>query len=295
MNPENILKPLVLILNKPFPFEYDFKNNIYYSLFFGLFVAAFLIIFQPFGINEDEPFSQLFLLLPGYGLLTALIMYINTTMLNIIFLKNRNESDWKVKHELLFICYIIFSIAIANTIYNSITENFPLTFWHFFTFTYQTFLVGFIPMMVSVLIIYNRKLKRNLAEARKLNDNFNPQQQKHTSAKINITAETGKDNFTFNISDLYFIKSAGNYVEIFYSENSAIKSKLIRTSLKKLEELLSGYQFIFKCHRTYIVNLDKVKNISGNSQGYLLNFENSGYSVPVARSLNKELKKHLHN
>lgn len=293
MNPKNIFNPLIFILNKPFPFEYDFKNNTYYSLFFGLFVASFLIIFQPFGINEDEPFRQLFWLLCGYGALTSVILFVNTNLLYIIFLKYRNESDWKVKHELLFICYIIFSIATANTIYNSITENFPLTFSHILNFTYQTFLVGFIPMMISALIIYNRKLKRNLADARKLNENFNPQKQKHTSVKISITAETGKDNFTLNINDLYFVKSAGNYVEIYYSENSAIKNKLIRTSLKRVEELLSGYQFIFKCHRTYIVNLDKVKNISGNSQGYLLNLEDSGYSVPVARSLNKELKERL--
>lgn len=293
MNPENIFKQLVFILSKPFPFEYDFKSSINYSLFFGLFVASFLIIFRPFGIYEDAPFWQLFWLLSGYGVLTGLIMFVNTNMLSIIFLRYRNESDWKVKHELLFICYIIFSIAIANTIYNSLTENYTLTFLDFISFIYQTFLVGFLPLMISTLIVYNRKLKENLSEARKLNDNFNPQKQKNTTVKVSITPETGKDSFTFNISDLYFVKSASNYVEIYYSEDSAIKSKLIRTSLKRMEELLSGYEFIFKCHRTYIVNLDKVKNISGNSQGYLLNLEDNGYSVPVARSLNKDLKERL--
>lgn len=293
MNIKTYISKIKEILNKPFPFDYSLKMNIRYSLVFGMFVAAFLIIFRPFGINQEEPVSKLFWLLSGYGALTSLIMFVNSTLLSIMFLKLRSEADWKVKHELLFTICTILSIAVANSIYNSLTEGFPITLSHIFDFTYQTFLVGFLPLMIAVLIVYNRKLKKNLAEARRLNEDFYPEKQNNTSAKINIQSEVGKDSLSINVCNLYFIKSASNYVEIFYSDESAIKSKLIRTSLKKVEDLLAGFKFVFKCHRTYLVNLEKVKSISGNSQGYLLLFEDSEYSVPVARSSSKELKERL--
>ncbi|NLT50522.1 MAG: DNA-binding protein [Ignavibacteria bacterium] len=293
MNIKTYISKIKEFLNKPFPFEYSIEYNIIYSVFFGVFVAAFLIIFRPFGINEEELTLKLFIILSGYGAITSVILFSSSFLLNKMFLINHNESEWKVKYEICFTILIILLIAAGNSIYNLLTEGYPLTFLHIFGFIYQTFLVGFLPLMISILVVYNRKLKKNLAEARKMNAKLIPQMHERLPEKITISAELVKDYFSLNASAIYFIKSAGNYVEIYYQENSDIKCRLLRTSLKRVEDLCSKFAFIFKCHRTYLVNLDKVKNISGNSQGYLLLFNDDEYSVPVARSLAKELKERL--
>jgi DNA-binding LytR/AlgR family response regulator len=148
-------------------------------------------------------------------------------------------------------------------------------------------------MILAFLITYNQKLKKNLLEAQILNKQFIQKARPHSQNHIVIPAESGREKVTLRLDDLYFIKSASNYVEIYTNDNDLIKARLIRTSLKKVEELFSEFSFLFKCHRTYIVNLEKVKSISGNSQGCLLLLENSGYTVPVSRSYIKELQEKI--
>lgn len=54
-----------------------------------------------------------------------------------------------------------------------------------------------------------------------------------------------------------------------------------------MEENLAEFPEFYRCHRTYIVNLQKVKHISGNAQGYKLHLENIDTLIPVSRSLNE--------
>ncbi|WP_089734667.1 LytTR family transcriptional regulator DNA-binding domain-containing protein [Chryseobacterium jejuense] len=41
---------------------------------------------------------------------------------------------------------------------------------------------------------------------------------------------------------------------------------------------------IKRCHRSYIINLGKVKNIKGNAQGYKLTLPEIDFDIPVSRS-----------
>lgn len=56
-------------------------------------------------------------------------------------------------------------------------------------------------------------------------------------------------------------------------------------TLKEFEEQLKAFSFVFKVHRSYIVNLQAIESISGNAQGYVLCIKHfSEGSIPVSRS-----------
>ena len=97
----------------------------------------------------------------------------------------------------------------------------------------------------------------------------------------------------FNERNIIFIESAENYCTIFYLSKEIIQKMLLRTTLKSLENQITSKN-ILRCHRSYIVNFDKVKNAKGNAQGYKLSFENYDSFVPVSRkyleSVNKIFK-----
>ncbi|HVU59179.1 MAG TPA: LytTR family DNA-binding domain-containing protein [Puia sp.] len=82
-----------------------------------------------------------------------------------------------------------------------------------------------------------------------------------------------------------YAEAADNYVKIFYTDDQ----QLIRSTLRQLEEIFQGNERIFRCHRTYLVNLDKVVHISGNAQGYKLHLEGVSQIIPVSRSLNGQI------
>ncbi|WP_226789085.1 LytTR family DNA-binding domain-containing protein [Polaribacter porphyrae] len=68
---------------------------------------------------------------------------------------------------------------------------------------------------------------------------------------ITIRGENKLDILKINKSDLICITNAQNYIEILYLQNNQLQSKLIRSSLKKIEKDLD---FLIKVHRSYLIN-----------------------------------------
>lgn len=68
---------------------------------------------------------------------------------------------------------------------------------------------------------------------------------------ITIRGENKLDIFKINKHDLVCISNAQNYVEIFFLENNQLKTKLIRTTLKKMER---DFAFLVQIHRSHLIN-----------------------------------------
>lgn len=61
-----MLKKLAIFLRQPYPFGGDFAQKILQNVAVGVFVALFLIVFQPFGtVQWEAPYKNLFL--AGFG------------------------------------------------------------------------------------------------------------------------------------------------------------------------------------------------------------------------------------
>jgi DNA-binding LytR/AlgR family response regulator len=63
-----------------------------------------------------------------------------------------------------------------------------------------------------------------------------------------------------------------------------VATELKRISLKQFELQIADFPSFFRCHRAYLVNLAQIKNVSGNSQGYFLSFQDATEKVPVSRA-----------
>ncbi len=66
--------------------------------------------------------------------------------------------------------------------------------------------------------------------------------------------------------------------------------QLIRSSLKKVNERINEFDFILRCHRTFIVNINYIKEIIGNSRGYKIRLENLDFPVFVSQKYLSEFK-----
>lgn len=91
------------------------------------------------------------------------------------------------------------------------------------------------------------------------------------------------------IEDILFCKVEENKVFIHTSE----AGYQITESLSKIEEKLPKKKF-FKTHRAYIVNIDKIKEVSPYfNHTLMLQLEGSKEEIPVSRSNVKAFKKRL--
>lgn len=100
-------------------------------------------------------------------------------------------------------------------------------------------------------------------------------------SEINEYLEIHRDSFIYAEAD-------GNYSKIVWEEDGAIKSKLLRIVIKKLEGQLISPAFI-RCHRSFIINLNKEFAILGNARGYRLKPDLVEIEIPISRSKGAEI------
>ncbi len=80
------------------------------------------------------------------------------------------------------------------------------------------------------------------------------------------------------LSDIDYIKSDGNYVEIFSRE----AKRVLKETLKNMEAKLPQGDF-FQAHRSYLINVNKIESITGNS------VKVGGTELPIVKHKRDEL------
>jgi DNA-binding LytR/AlgR family response regulator len=102
-----------------------------------------------------------------------------------------------------------------------------------------------------------------------------------------------KDNFyirnnniltRIQLSDIFWIRAEGNYCEISVEE----RNHAVRTSLKKLAEMLPEHQFV-QIHKSYIIRLDKIEKLDTNESVVWVN----GNGLPLGRTYKDKLMQRL--
>ncbi|MDR1002336.1 MAG: LytTR family DNA-binding domain-containing protein [Oscillospiraceae bacterium] len=117
-----------------------------------------------------------------------------------------------------------------------------------------------------------RKLKKNLRAA------FESVMSELTRSKsIPVSLNNGKDYFLSH--EIYFIEVMGR--SLFFNLKDEIKTH--SGKIKDFEEQLSGRGFV-RCHRAYIVNIAKIRKITGD----IITLDN-GVTIPLSRSKRREV------
>ena len=108
--------------------------------------------------------------------------------------------------------------------------------------------------------------------------------------QFTFKASDGK-SYTLNLSQILYLSSDDNYVDIHYLEGDVRKKLIVRSSLKHLEaQLVNPISPIQKCHRQYLINTSKVAIQKSTSRSMLLELSGQRDSIPVSSQYVKEIK-----
>ena len=93
--------------------------------------------------------------------------------------------------------------------------------------------------------------------------------------------------------DLIMIESADNYICAWYMNNGQIKKMMIRNTLKRVAQQLSNCS-IQRCHRSYMINMDRVKVLRRDKEGVFIEFGIEGvFDVPISKTYIDNITKWL--
>ena len=103
-----------------------------------------------------------------------------------------------------------------------------------------------------------------------------------------LTGENKNEILRLEKDDLLFIKAVENYVEICFVDNH--KKVISKTFRQTLSNVAKQLPFLEKCHRSYLVNLDTIAAIIGNSQSATISFIVGEKEIPLSKTYYKHLK-----
>jgi hypothetical protein len=273
-------------LSQPYPlYERSWKMTLVVSLF----ISFFMVFFEPFGLSSFTSKYRSFIEI-GYGLVTFLVLLFNFFLVPFLFKKEYRDQKWTVIKQIVWHVWNLFCIGFINYLYSSFFLHFSNNLQAFLYFQFYTLLVGIIPIVIITINNQNRLLAENLKIANEYNNGFVAKTNSlSVEEKVCLIADNNKDKLEVNSSDLIYITSTGNYIQVFYQKDNDLKNSLLRNTLKQTEDQLKDNHSVIKCHRAYLVNKNKIVRVKGNSQGLRLVLSGTDEEIPVSRKLSKNL------
>ena len=101
--------------------------------------------------------------------------------------------------------------------------------------------------------------------------------------------EKGVLRMSLKRSDILYLQGSDNYVTVWYQAQNRVNKFMLRNTLRTMEDELKQ-EAVIRCHRSYLVNIEKVKLIRREKEGLTLELESiPPATVPVSRTYMHEV------
>ena len=266
---------ILQLLKAPFPDQSDPKDSFVNIGYIAVFVFLFLYLIRPFGLRTLE--NGHFKIALIYGLITfitgCLFDFISFYVLKI----KRDTPSWTLGKWICMTILLILFIGIANFLCSVFYGWAEIHWFGLINMIYSTFLIGIFPVVITGLILQGRSSKKFEATADVL--------QKKVIQPVEIQQKQENNEpklFEIDIRAIRYVQSMQNYISIVYISENGLNKEMRRMTLQQSEADAKDSRLI-RCHRSYMVHLDHIKQIDGNAQGLKLTLDGCEDTVPVSR------------
>ncbi|MCB0815868.1 MAG: hypothetical protein KDB87_22210, partial [Flavobacteriales bacterium] len=219
------------LLDRPYRTERTQGAHWRSALSFGAFVFLFLAVFKPFGLSGWH--GSVWLLALGYGATTSLVMLVLNVAVPTALPAWFDEERWTVGREIGWVLVNLATIGAANLGYSHLAGIGGLSLRNLLVFEGYTLLVGIIPVTLGVLWTEYRQARPYRSGSASLNTELESHPSPGTGEGVRVTIPSGtsRDDLELALEDLLFIRSDGNYVEVYHLDLERPVRSLLRCSL----------------------------------------------------------------
>ncbi len=260
---------------------YQKSNVIQLILLTAAFALLFINIFQPFNSRNWYPeiseFKYFFF--SSLIILTGMLVVVISRLIMLRYTRNHELYVWQ------FALHVFAEVAFMSLFYTIFSRYFPRIGAQrelleiFVQSSKNTAWVLLLPYSILWLYFSWREKNKLLEKITK------PEPEVPRRNLIAFPDEKGELKISIDIEHLLFVDSADNYATIHYLNKSKLSHYLIRNSLKWIEENLTNETPLVRCHRSFIVNLDKVKVLRKTKDGIFLEMDAINTpDIPVSKT-----------
>lgn len=270
----------MMIWEKNIPAYLTGKTNIVrFVVFTAVFALVFINIYAPFGVDtwyHKVTELQLFL----YSSIVILFGMLVIVISRILMWQFSRKKALRYGEYAGWIFAEIISLALVYSLIQKLYLDGTADFITVFKKSVQiTALVILLPYAILWLYLSLQEKSRLLEKLSHL-----PPTEVITTGMIAFHDEKQVLRFSIKSEDLLYLESADNYIYIHFLDHSKISKFMVRNSLKKLEPELNQ-KGLLRCHRSYMVNFEKVKLIKKEKDGLNIELDiPEKISLPVSKT-----------
>ena len=251
----------------------------------------FILFFQPFS-SDIFDFDNMLLFVAGQGTIVFLLMVLIRITLALAIQNGQISIEWGlIAYFESFLILAMSSVALA--FYLHYVGLIDISFY----IMIKVILICMAPPVVLRVYDKFRELKQQNAlfiqEKKILQKHAERYEEDYLNKTVEFISENNAENLNLVIANVAFIKSADNYVEIAYKEGDSFKKKLIRNTLKNIEQQIKPYSHFIRCHRVSIVNINFIEKFNRNHNNHWLIIKGYNEQIPVSRQYLLKLKEIL--
>ena len=106
---------------------------------------------------------------------------------------------------------------------------------------------------------------------------------KRPSSAVTLISHTN-ETIVLDPQDISFIEANDNYCTVHWLDSGILTKKMLRITLKSIEEQLRYYKYIIRCHKSYMINLNEDMHIMGNAREAFFESSYLPIRIPISRS-----------
>jgi hypothetical protein len=293
------------ILREPFPIN-TWQWYRLRGIGFGLFVFLFLFLFQPFSLNLFDTKKLLYVTLV-YGAVTGAVILCGGWIFSKWIAPRLDDEKWTLGRQIVWNVLLMIFITLLNVYVTQLMHQTVLPLWWWFVMLKWVLMLGVLPVSVAELIAYNQHLRHHLKTATRLSQLVQQPvlpdkvsqpasgsgNRSHdgctellpgSNSPIVLTGENQGEKLELLHENLLAVQALDNYVNVFWEANDQLQSTLLRNTLTNIADQVSDAAHIYRTHRSWLVNVQRVARVNGNAQGLKLSVELMDQQVPVSRS-----------
>ena len=276
-------------LDKPYLFFDDLWFNLRVIVGISLGMFLFILFFQPVYLSGFEFNTQL-MIIAGYGGIALLVLSLNNIIFPSIFPRLFLKGNWKLYMDILLQLISWAMLAVAYNFYTRYVGQVTLNF----ATSFRIILVGLFPVVILVIVNRFKTLRLMIQDLEELTKEAGIQTGvKTVDPDITFDSENKSETLTLKLSRILFIRSANNYIEIFWLTDEVCQKQLLRSTLKRAEEILHAHTNMQRCHRSILVNTDQIVRFSGIPGNLRLRLHHTEEEIPVSRQYLQTIKETL--
>lgn len=272
---------------------YAIKSNVMFIAGLVIFVLFFAITYTPnYGFSVSAIISghtsneNILLWYSHQGLclpLCCAIILVTTTLSRTILLLTTHTARIREGEYLLWqagevtACSLFINLFLSLYLQLDYFENLPIVLLIYIS-------IAIYPYAFYWLLVERIDRDRRIADAQRTIVRLRQRESQADSGMLRFSDDKGNTKLVVSTENIISIEAAGNYVTILYVSGGRLMRYSLRNTLKGIENLCAGSS-LARCHRSYFLNLDKVKLLRKASDGVYAEIDFEGVNdIPVSKS-----------